>query len=113
MTAPKASDIRVGDHLRLTEAALGFEFIILAAGQPGREVVEVGSDFIVLGGEGAVIRTRVPKYLFAAPAPAPHEAPAGQAPPAESPPPEILGGAARGPDGADQPRPLPPPGQVA
>ncbi len=67
MTVPKASDIRVGDHLHLTDAPLGIEFTILAEGELGREVVVVAHDFIVLLGEGAHLSTRVPKYLLSAP----------------------------------------------
>jgi hypothetical protein len=70
MTVPKASDIRVGDHLHLNDAPLGLEFTILPEGEVGREVVVVAHDFIVLLGEGALLSTRVPKYLLSAPRPA-------------------------------------------
>jgi hypothetical protein len=72
-----AMDIRVGQHLSLREGTgLCLEFTILPPGEPGREVLEVGEDHVVLRGEGPATRSRYAKYLLKPSDPGPGTAPA-------------------------------------
>jgi hypothetical protein len=56
--------VRPGNHVLLQEAGFGYEYRILPDGKNGREVVEVGLDYVVLRGEGDVLTIRIPAYLL-------------------------------------------------
>lgn len=60
----KPEKIKVGDRLLLKEHGHGFEYAVLPPGVEGQEVIEVGSDFVLLRGTDGADRVRYPAFLL-------------------------------------------------
>lgn len=55
---------QVGQTVSIKELEYGCQVTVLAAGQAGPQVVEVGSDYVVFEDAGAGIRTRIPVHVI-------------------------------------------------
>lgn len=66
--APAASHaqgvLEVGQTVRVAERAFGCQLTVLAAGQAGLQVSEVGPEHIGLYDPAADVRSRLPRYLI-------------------------------------------------
>jgi hypothetical protein len=59
-----AEKIKVGDRLLLREHGHGFKYAVLPPGVEGQEVIEVGSDFVLLRGADGADWVRYPAFLL-------------------------------------------------
>jgi len=59
-------NLQVGQLIELKELSHGFEFAVAPPEGPGQEVLEVGSDYIVVKGDESVAWVRYPSYLLRA-----------------------------------------------
>lgn len=66
--------LQVGQLVEMKEYSHGFECVLVAPGETGQEILEVGHDYIVVKGNDLVAWVRYPCYLLrfkeAAPPPA-------------------------------------------
>jgi hypothetical protein len=55
--------LQVGQAVRLEERACGYHIAVLAPGELGPTVVEIGSDYILFEDAAVGVRTRLPLHL--------------------------------------------------
>ena len=58
--------LQVGQTVALEELTFGFRVTVLEPGQPGQQVVEIATDYIVLDDPAAGVRRRLPTYTIKA-----------------------------------------------
>ena len=51
--------LQVGQTVGLVELEFGYQLTILATGEPGKQVMEVGEDYVVLDDASAGVSTRL------------------------------------------------------
>lgn len=75
--ASLSSLFQVGQTVKVRDTDSVYLLTVLAAGEPGQTVIEVGSDHVLLDDPSAGIQTRIPRHLIqAATTPPPPPTPA-------------------------------------
>jgi hypothetical protein len=55
---------QTGQKVSIKELECGCQLTILAADQPGLDVIEIGRDYLVIEDVSAGIKTRIPRHLI-------------------------------------------------